>query len=214
MKKVLLILAVVATAFTSCKDSKKEAKEVEVSAPKKVEEKVAVNNIDTKSSMLLWEGSKPTGTHDGSVMLKSGGLQINNDKLTGGEFVIDMTTIKNKDLDAESAGKLEGHLKSPDFFAIEKYPTSKFVITNVTEAEDKLSVTGNLTIKDITKSITIPAMLSMENGVTTFQSEEFEIDRTDFGVEYKSKKILDVEKLKDGFIDDDIKMSFTIKTKA
>jgi polyisoprenoid-binding protein YceI len=112
----------------------------------------------------------------------------------------------------EGAAKIEGHLKAADFFDVATYPTSKFVITKVGEENGKLAVTGNLQIKDVTKSITIPAMLSMENGVTVFKSETFNINRADFNVKYGSKSFFD--NLKDKFIDDLIEMSFEVKTKA
>ena len=212
MKKVILSLLVVASVLTACKENKKEKTEVK----KAVEVKATIselNNIDTTVSVLNWKGNKPTGSHDGTVVLKSGGLLVENGKLTQGEFIIDMNSIKNVDMAGrDGAGKIEGHLKNADFFDVTLYPTAKFVITKVEEIEAKLSVTGNLTIKNVTKSITIPATISTENGVTTFTSETFNIDRTDFGVTYKSKKI--DAALKDKFINDLMEMSFVVKTKA
>ena len=90
------------------------------------------------------------------------------------------------------------------------YPTSTFVITSVSDVEEKLAVTGNLTIKDVTKSITIPAKISTDEGVTTFTSDLFNIDRADFNVKYGSKRW--IEGLKDKFIDDLVEMSFVVKT--
>ena len=148
------------------------------------------------------------------VSLKSGSLVIEGSELVEGEFIINMGTIANVDMKGtDGAGKIEGHLKSEDFFDVAKYPTSKFVITKVEETEDgKLEVTGKLTIKDITKSITIPATISTKAGVTTFKSETFNINRTDFNVRYGSKSFFD--NLKDKFIDDIMEMSFVVKTKA
>ncbi len=124
-----------------------------------------------------------------------------------------MHSINCLDLDP-SSGKsdLESHLKNTDFFDVIKYPTAKFVITSVAEKEGKLTVTGNLTLKEITKSIDISATISSENGITTFKSEVFNIDRTDFGVTYKSKTIN--AKLKDKFIDDLMAISFEGKDKS
>lgn len=212
MKKIILSVIVAASILTACKGEKKEK------VATKEAEKVAVNvselnNVDTATSMLAWKGTKPTGAHNGLVSLKSGGLLVENGNLKGGEFVIDLTTITNLDMKgSDGAGKLEGHLKAPDFFDVATYPTAKFVITNVEEKEDKLHVTGNLQIKDVTKSITIPAMISSEGGVTTFKSEVFNINRADFNVKYGSKSFFD--NLKDKFIDDMIELSFEVKTKA
>ncbi len=212
MKKLVLMLVTLAVVVTSCKGEKKEA--VETKEAETVEVKVAdLNNVDTAVSVLTWKGTKPTGAHDGVVGLQSGGLVVENGMVTQGEFVIDMNTIVNKDMaGSDGAGKLEGHLKSGDFFDVEKFPTSTFVITSITEAEGKLAVTGNLTIKDVTKSITIPATVSTEGGVTTFTSDKFMVNRADFNVKYGSKSFFD--NLKDKFIDDLMEMSFVVKTKA
>ena len=211
MKKVILSLVIVASILTACKSEKK------VEVKKAVEVAVnldALNNVDTAVSVLNWKGNKPTGSHNGNVALKSGGLLIENGKLTQGVFVVDLTSIKVLDIPAEEKGngKLVGHLKNSDFFDVEKFPTAKFVITKVVETEGKLAVTGNLQIKEITKSITIPATISTENGITTFTSETFNVDRTDFGVTYKSKKI--DAAIKDKFINDLMEMSFVVETKA
>lgn len=211
MKKIVLSLLVVASILTACKGEKKEK------VATKEAEKVAVNvselnNVDTAASMLAWKGTKPGGAHNGLVSLKSGGLLIENGELKGGEFIVDLNSIKNLDIEnAEYAAKLEGHLKNADFFDVVTYPTSKFVITNVEAKEGKLHVTGNLQIKDVTKSITIPATVSKEGGVTIFKSDNFNVDRADFNVKYGSKRW--IEGLKDKFIDDMMELSFEVKTK-
>ncbi|WP_439128661.1 YceI family protein [Polaribacter sp.] len=211
MKKIFLTLAVVASVLTACKGEKKE--KVETTEEVKVEKVADLNNVDTANSVITWKGTKPTGAHNGVIMLKEGSLVVENGTLKGGEFVVDMASIKNLDIPAEKEGnaKLVGHLTSADFFDVAKYPVSKFVITSVEEKEDKLHVTGNLTIKDVTKSITIPAMLMTEGGTTTFKSETFNVDRADFNVKYGSKSFFD--DLKDKFIDDMMELSFTVKTK-
>lgn len=211
MKKIVLALVVVASVLTACKEKKekvaaKEAVKVAVNVAE-------LNNVDTATSLLNWKGTKPTGAHNGTVALKSGGILVEDGKLTKGMFIIDMTSIVNEDMKGtEGAGKIEGHLKSADFFDVAVYPTSKFVITSVTAVDGKLAVTGNLQIKDVTKSITIPATIATENGVTTFTSETFTVDRSDFNVKYGSKSFFD--NLKDKFIDDNMELSFVVKTKA
>ena len=209
MKKVLIALVALSTILVSCNGEKKE--KVAVKEEVKVEEVLAINNVDLASSIMTWKGTKPTGAHDGTIAFKESSLVLDNGKITGGEFIIDMNTIKNLDLaGSDGAGKIEGHLKAPDFFDIAMYPTSTFVITSVSDVEEKLAVTGNLTIKDVTKSITIPAKISSEDGVTTFTSALFNIDRADFNVKYGSKRW--IEGLKDKFIDDLVEMSFVVKT--
>ena len=213
MKKLVVSLVVIASVFTACKGEKKET--VATNEEKEVEVVVAdLNNVDTAVSTITWKGTKPTGSHNGEVMLKDGDLLVEDGKVKGGEFVIDMGSIKVLDIpaDNEGHGKLVGHLTSADFFDVAQFPTSKFVITNVEDKGDKIHVTGNLQIKDVTKSITIPATVSTENGVTTFKSDTFNINRADFNVKYGSKSFFD--NLKDKFIDDMMEMSFTVVTKA
>ena len=210
MKKIILSLVLVASVLTGCKSEKKD--KVTTADAVKVAVTTDLNNVDVASSVITWKGTKPTGAHDGIIMLQEGSLNLEAGKLTGGTFVIEMSSIKNLDLDAEGAAKIVGHLSSPDFFDVATYATSKFVITSVVEAEGKLAVTGNLTVKDITKSITIPATLLSVGNVTTFKSDIFNIDRAEFNIKYASKKFFD--NLKDKFIDDAIELSFTVNTKA
>ena len=206
----MIAVVVVSAVLFSCKGEKKE--KIVAKEEVKVEETSMVNNVDLTASIMTWKGTKPTGSHDGTVAFKSGGMLLENDVLKGGEFVIDMNTIKNLDMvGTDGAANIEKHLKAPDFFDVEVYPTSKFVITSVLEVEGSLAVTGNLTIKDVTKSITIPASVSTVEGITAFKSELFNIDRADFNVKYGSKRW--IEGLKDKFIDDLVEMSFTVVTK-
>ncbi len=206
----MIAVVVISTVLFSCKGEKKE--KIVVKEEVKVEKTNMVNNLDLTTSVMTWKGTKPTGSHNGTVSFTSGGMVIENGVLKEGEFVVDMSTIKNIDMaGSEGAGKIEKHLKAPDFFDVALYPTSKFVITSVLEVEGSMAVTGNLTIKDVTKSITIPASVSTVDGVTTFKSKLFNIDRADFNVKYGSKRW--IEGLKDKFIDDLVEMSFTVVSK-
>ena len=210
MKKILSLSIIALALFFSCKVEKKE--KIVVKEEVKVEETIMVNNVDLTTSVMTWKGTKPTGSHDGIVSFSSGGMIVENGVLKEGEFVIDMSTIKNLDMEgSDGAGKIEKHLKAADFFDVEMYPTSKFVIKSVLDVEGNTAVTGNLTIKDVTKSITIPATVSTTDGITTFKSELFNIDRADFNVKYGSKRW--IEGLKDKFIDDLVEMSFVVISK-
>ncbi|KRP29258.1 YceI family protein [Polaribacter sp.] len=210
MKKSIVIIVILAAVFTAFKSAKKET--VFLNEEVKINLNYEADNVDVTASVLNWKGSKPTGSHNGTVALKSGNLDVKNGLLNGGVFVVDLTTIKNLDMaGSNGAAKIEGHLKGDDFFDVEKYPTSTFTITKVKKDGSKLAVTGNLQIKDVTKSITIPAMISTESGVTVFKSEVFNINRADFNVKYGSKSFFD--NLKDKFIDDMMEMSFVVKTK-
>lgn len=213
MKKVILTLTIVASLLVSCKGEKKEA--VKASDAVTIENTVKVaNNVDIINSVISWKGTKPTGSfHEGVVSLKEGSLTLENGNLVGGEFVINMNSIKNTDIkDAGKSAYLVKHLASADFFEVEKYPTAKFVITSSEKKDNLLHVTGNLTVKDVTKSITIPAVVSKADGIVTFKSEAFNINRADFNVKYKSKSFFSLKELKDKVIDDLMGMSFEVKT--
>ncbi|PHR69966.1 MAG: polyisoprenoid-binding protein, partial [Lutibacter sp.] len=149
----------------------------------------------------------------GTIAISKGKLDLSGDDLVGGKFIIDMNSIVNLDMPADNEynAKLVGHLKAADFFDVEKFPTATFEITNVVKNEGKVAVTGNLTAKEITKSITIPATFAVANGFVTFKSDTFKIDRTVFGIEYKSTKLADV--LKEKSIDDLFEMSFDVMAK-
>lgn len=149
--------------------------------------------VDTSSSFVQWKGYKVTGEHAGVVNLKSGDLTFDeNGKLTGGNIVMDMTTIKVTDLQGDMAGKLEGHLKSADFFGIEKHPTANLKITSVVPkgTPGDYKVTGTLTIKEKSKDIRFYANV-VEDGGRVKATADIKIDRTDFDVRYGSGSFFD-----------------------
>lgn len=211
MKKLILSIVVAASVMTACKSEKNK-----VEAKEKVEDVQKVDNvIDTykasvADSKISWKGTKPTGAHEGTVNLASGIFDFENGMVKSGEFVIDMKSVTCTDLDADNGKtKLEDHLKSADFFDIDNHPTAKFVVASSEMKDGKLHVTGNLTLRGVTKSITIPASVSKTDEGANFKSDVFSIDRTDFGVTYSSKKF--DAALKDKFINDLMELSFDIK---
>lgn len=88
-------------------------------------------SIIPEASKVKWHAEKVTGEHSGTVTIKHGQVQVKKDKLVGGTFVIDMTSIRVTDLEGNSREKLEGHLHSADFFAVEDYPTATLTIKKV-----------------------------------------------------------------------------------
>lgn len=148
--------------------------------------------LDVHESEIVWRGYKVTGKHHGVVALKSGDLEIKDGELVGGSFEIDMTSIEVKDLQGEYAGKLAGHLKSPDFFGVEKHPTAKFVITQVVSrgTPGSYKIVGDLTIKEITKSIKFQADVTEEEGKNV-ATANITVDRSDFDVRYGSGSFFD-----------------------
>ena len=168
-------------------------------------------SINTSDSKLEWVGEKVTGKHWGTVNIKSGSLMVNGDKITGGEVVIDFTSISVDDLQGEYKGKLEGHLKSDDFFSAEKNPNGTFKIKKVAEKAGKNGnthvITGDMTIKGITKEISFPARVTMNDGeIKAFAS--FTLDRTLWDIKYGSGSFFD--DLGDKTIYDDFQVKFSL----
>jgi polyisoprenoid-binding protein YceI len=152
---------------------------------------------DPAKSQVKWTGNKVGGSHNGEVKLKSGELEIKGDQIVKGNFVIDMTSIVNNDLeDKEYNQKLVGHLKSDDFFGVEKYPTSTLVIKKSTKfVNNKATVTADLSIKGKTDEI----VFDVTRNDKVFTSK-IEIDRSKYDVRYGSKSFFD--NLGDKVIDD------------
>jgi polyisoprenoid-binding protein YceI len=141
---------------------------------------------------LTWNAKKVGGEHTGIVKLAKGTLEVKSNKLTGGAFTMDMTSITDTDITNEGMNaKLTGHLKSEDFFSVEKNPTSTFTITKVEPVakakagEANYKITGNLTIKGITHAVTFPATVNLtENSAQA--SAKIEIDRTKYDIKYRA----------------------------
>lgn len=209
MKKIIVALLIAATAVSCKVDSKNK---VETSDAKEVKEVAAADiAVDATASEVNWKGFKPTGEHFGTVTITEGILKTADGNLVGGTFTFDMNSIVVKDMPADNEynAKLVGHLKSGDFFEVEKFPTASFEITEVAKAEAKVNISGNLTVKGITKNITIPAAVSTVDGAMVVTSDAFKVDRTEFGIQYKSTKLADV--IKEKSIDDLFEMSFVVK---
>lgn len=148
-------------------------------------------DVNVEESTVEWIGRKVTGQHNGVIALKGGRLEMEDGKLVGGIFTIDMTTIENRDLSGEMKGKLEGHLKSSEFFGVEKYPTATFVITKaVPQGSGKYKIIGNLTIKENTEEIQFTADVKEQDG-KIMASADVTIDRSKFDVRYGSGSFFD-----------------------
>ncbi|AKD03523.1 YceI family protein [Pontibacter korlensis] len=168
-------------------------------------------------STVGWHGTKVAGEHKGNIDVQSGELTVNGDQLTGGTIVIDMSTISNSDITAEEDNaKLVGHLKSEDFFGVEKYPTAKFEITsaspiaNAAAGEPNYNVEGNLTIKETTEKVSFPATVNVENGTVTAKADVV-VDRSKYDVRYGSETLLG--ELGDKAISDEFTVSFDLTAK-
>ena len=142
--------------------------------------------INVSKSKIFWKGTKMRGAgkHEGEIQIKEGFFVSEESKLIGGAFLVDMHSIEVTDIpksDPIPIKNLTNHVKSDDFFDVENYSTSRFEISNIEKlASDSLKVSGNLTLKNITKSIGFIALKRDK----TF-STKFTIDRFQWNIAYK-----------------------------
>ncbi|GJM32115.1 MAG: lipid-binding protein [Saprospiraceae bacterium] len=171
-----------------------------------------VYKADLSESVINWKAYKVTGSHTGTVSLKSGNLEYTDGKLSGGSFDMDMAKLMVTDLEGEWKTKLEGHLKSEDFFGVEKYPTAKFVITQVVSrgTPGDYKIVGNLTIKEKTQEIRFLSKVNEEEGKIT-ASGETTIDRSRYDIRYGSGSFF--ENLGDKTIYDEFELSINLVAK-
>ena len=190
----LIAFVAISTTIIACGNKKDAVKTEEKKDVLQATELSTSFDVDVASSVLGWKGTKVTGSHNGTIGIASGTISVEKNNITAGNFIIDMKTIKDADMtDPDGNSKLVKHLSDVDFFDVAKYPTSKFEITGTEKlaqadsAGNNYKIMGNLTIKDITKNITIAANVSMD--ATQFSAaSKFNVDRTDFGLKYNSGK--------------------------
>lgn len=175
--------------------------------------KEEIFKVDVKQSKLEWHGKKVTGEHNGLINIQSGTLKFNNDKLAGGQFTIDMNTIVDLDLESEEWNtKLVNHLKSDDFFSVEKFPTAKFKITEVKahkaeESDANYWIKGELTIKGKTNPIEFAVKIEKnEKGISG--TATMTVDRSKYDVRFGSGSFF--EGLGDKLIYDDFDMKISL----
>ncbi|MCS6905416.1 MAG: YceI family protein [Bacteroidia bacterium] len=187
IKHLLLGLALALGSY-HCQSPK--GTEAQVGEAQAVPETTAEKEItvDVQNSKIKWMGFKVTGRHEGTIKLQSGTFKMRGDTLIGGEFIIDMKSIEVTDLKGEDKKKLESHLKTKDFFLVDSFPIGKFVITKVQAAPTDSTthiVTGNLTLKNIEKSVSFPVKLEPAKGAFIAKAKSIKIDRTLWGITYK-----------------------------
>ncbi len=175
--------------------------------------KVTAFQVDNKNSKLLWTAHKVTGEHTGTINISSGILNVENSALKSGSFKLDTRSITVTDIkDADGNAKLTGHLKSDDFFAVEKYPSADFLITGIKpQGNNQYDLTGKLTIKGITNDISFPASVKVDKDKLT-ATAKLKIDRTKYDIKYRSKNYF--ENLGDKAIYDDFELDITLLANA
>ena len=146
--------------------------------------------IDVKPSdaVIKWTGNKIGGSHNGEIKIKSGTLELKSGNIVKGSVVIDMNSITCTDIENEGVNKkLVDHLKSDDFFGVEKFPTATFTVTKAAKfSNGKANVSGNITIKGKTEPVNF--VVTKQNNVYKTQ---LKVDRSKFDVRYGSNSFFD-----------------------
>lgn len=207
-------LAIISVALFSCKQNP----DAQAGDAVEIADSTGVSFIVDSTAIINWAGSKPTGTHSGTLNVSGGNVNVANGTVIGGSFTLDMTSINVTDLEGDEKLYLETHLKgtgeegATDFFNTSQFPTATFEIASVAADTSVVGansmVTGNLTLVGIAKSITFPAQIDMTDNTVTVTTPAFTIDRTQWGINYSSKNIF--KEIGDKFIDDNISLQINL----
>jgi polyisoprenoid-binding protein YceI len=171
-------------------------------------------SANTNTTNVTWKASKVTGSHNGTLKLKSGEVMMDGNNVRSAKIAIDMNTMTVDDIkDAGTNAKLLGHLKSDDFFSVDKFSTVNFELTKAVAKADGNGnthfITGNLTIKGITHEISFPAAVTYANGELRAKGT-LKFDRTKWDIRYNSGSFF--SGLGDYMIYDDVEVGFDLVT--
>lgn len=169
--------------------------------------------VDVKESNIKWVGKKITGQHNGTIDFKEGNIEVNGNSITGGNFEVNMQSIVCSDLENESwNNKLISHLKSEDFFSVEKNPVSELKVTSVEHIDgNEYLFKGDLSIKGLTHPITFNAKIDLSTD-SLIAVGSLSVDRTLYNIKYGSGKFFD--SLGNNMIDDFFTLNFTLVAKV
>ena len=199
---ILLALSIFSSQSFACKtcgcSSKKDSHSHGENSIKK--------DIDISKSTVKWVGKKVTGSHEGNISIKEGHIHFDDNAFTGGNIVIDMSTIECTDLDGDSKQNIENHLSSDDFFGVKKYPTANLEVISaekVKYSKNKYRVKGILEIKNIKNDVEFEVVID-----NSLAKVELVIDRTKYDIKYGSGSFFD--NLGDKMIYDDFSLSVSL----
>ncbi|HEY9258967.1 YceI family protein [Chitinophaga sp.] len=218
MKKLLCVILLFTCCIIACEQAPK-ADKAKITDAQTVQAGTGNAYLpDTASSIVEWIGTKPTGKHHGSLKLAGGAIYVKDSTITGGQFIINMNSLQDTDLAADTTmkRKLETELKGEMFFDVKKYPAATFEITSVTPFKaaigDELTlknathvINGNLTLKSVTKNISFPASVNISSNALSAVAN-FNIDRTQWGISYRADK-----SLQDKLINSQVNITFNIR---
>ncbi|RZJ34448.1 MAG: YceI family protein [Flavobacterium sp.] len=163
-----------------------------------------VKKINAKASKIEWTGKKVTGQHEGTVNFSEGYMTFRGNTPTGGQFKVDMTSLTATDVQGATKDKLNGHLKSEDFFGTEKFPEAQLIIRSVTPKGGTVyTITGDLTIKNITNPVTFDIVMKGNTAIANVK-----VDRTKYDIKYGSGSFFD--NLGDKAISDEFEAKVTL----
>ena len=168
--------------------------------------------VDTVNSKVEWKGFKvfksENTSHFGTIKFTSGDVTVKDGLLESGKFTVDMKSLSTVDLTTDTGkDKLDGHLKSADFFDVAQFGDASFEISKVTKSEVgdyNTILDGNLTIKGITKPQQFNANVSVSGDVVTIATQPTEVKREDFGVKFQSP-------IENGVIKNEIELQILVK---
>lgn len=170
-------------------------------------------NVNTSESSVRWVGKKVTGSHEGNISILEGNVQVNRGVIENALVTIDMTsiTVTDEGMNDDMKGKLTGHLNSADFFNVEEHDKAMFQLTSFAPVKggdrgDYL-ITGTLTIKGISNSISFPAKVTFDKGEMRAEAK-LTFDRSKWNIRYGSGSFFDG--LGDKMIYDDVEISFVL----
>lgn len=189
MKKTMITITAASTLFfVSCKNPAGSSTAASVSDAQEVSSEAISGEkwVFNDESKITFTGSKVTGSHSGGFKTISGHFYVDGSSLaaSGHQIEIDMTSTYSDD------EKLTQHLTSPDFFDVQTYPASTFIVTGLKEEKgpkgESHQLTGNFEFHGVTKSLTIPVVVETTDSHIHIQADFF-INRFDFNVEYPGK---------------------------
>ena len=202
MKK--LFTSIILISIASCNTNTSQGDNTSTHGVKTLDN---VYTLLTDQSSITWKGRElSTKVHYGTLTFVSGEFEVVDGLISNGQFVVDMTSINNQDMQGDRKARLEGHLKSDDFFSVETYQTATLSITSSKIISDgKWNVFGELTIKNYTHPVSFE-MTRLEEGWSAILI----FDRSKYDVNFRSGTFF--QNLGDKLIYDDIELVISVNT--
>lgn len=212
------VLLVGAISFYSCNDAPKGDNATITDKQQTAEATGTTFVADTAASRIRFTGHGVGKNHPGVFRLSSGSVAVGNDQITGGTFTINIKSMELEQKGGMFDEKLRPHLMSGDFFDADKFGTAKFEITKVEPYQANASdtsiveganfrVSGNFTLKDVTKNISFPARVDLDGNILKAKGN-FDIDRRQWKMNYGNDKTLG-----DKFISETVNIELDLQAK-